>query len=424
MHERTRRNLCRLAFLALGVLPMIGTLAWAGYRVSPLYAAVERSSWEQRLRELTGLLATIERVEHPAGGTVLLTNVHLADPDGGDEVAKIRQTEISQQPQGIVVLLSQPEVVQGKFLRLWDSLHVRVLQGPLPVQAIQVTTGELTLEVGSRAQTFKTVRCTVEPRESSVHAWLEFQLAGLETPSPAQIHIERNRRASPPVTRWTLQSNAPLPCDIFADYVPCLSRFGDRAYFQGKLSVSMNRAEWSGDLVGRFSQVDLDQLTDSLPHKLSGLATVSIDRALVDRGAIYSADGNVVCPGGTVSLSLVSSLAQHLPLVTPEIMLATHAPLSSYDRLAFRFSISGEGCSLAGWDDQSGEVILIANGRPLLTCDSRERYPLVSLVRALTPDSQFLVPATDETKSLLMLFPFPSPRPPTQPRVRLSDRGS
>src|SRR5262245_13444382 len=128
MHERTRRNLCRLAFLALGVLPTVYTLAWSGYRATPVYAATERSAWERQLFERTGLTARIASVEHPAGGSTLLHSLELTDPDGGDRVATVRQAEIAYQPQGVVVLLSQPEIAQGQFLRLWDVLHQRVLQ--------------------------------------------------------------------------------------------------------------------------------------------------------------------------------------------------------------------------------------------------------------------------------------------------------
>ncbi len=429
MHERTRRNLCRLAFLAFGVLPTVCTLVWSGYRTSPLYAASERAAWEHRLSELTGLMARIARVEHPAGGSTLLHTLEFTDPDGGDRVAIIRQAEIAYQPQGVVVLLSQPEVAQGKFLRLWDVLHNRVLQGQTPTTAIQITSSELTLEVGRQAQTFTTVRCTVEPFETSVLTWIEFQLAGVEMPGPAQLRIERNRQISPPTTAWMLHTDTPLPCAIFTDYLRPLARLGDRALFQGTVSCTSRRDHWSGELTGHFSQVDLDQLTESLPHKLSGFATITLDRAVVEQGVLSSATGSVVSPGGTVSRSLVAALAQNMALTTPEVTLADNTPLTVYDRLAFRFSVSGEGFSIAGLDPSSDDVILTRAGQPLLTGDQRARYPLVALVRALTPDSQFLVPATDATKELLQWLDFPSPHPrtisaaePPPPRVQLSKR--
>lgn len=429
MHERTRRNLCRLAFLALGVLPMVCTSLWTVYRVSPWWAQAERSKWERQLFELTGLATSIQSVEHPTGRSTLLSDLQLVDPDGGGLVARIRHAEIADQPEGFVVLLSQPEVAHGKLLRLWDTLQHRALHGPLPSKAIQITTGELTVEVGQQAQTFKTVRCTIQPHETSVQAALEFQLAGTETPVPAQIRIERNRQANPPTTYWSLTTDAPLPCALFSDYLPQLSQLGPHATFQGKLWVALKRAGWSAELVGRFIQVDLTHLTDSLPHKLSGLATVTINHAMIERGIIKSSEGTLVSDGGTISSSLISSLVQHLPVSTSEVVLASHSTLIHYDRLAFRYLISAEGCSVSATDDQTGGVILSSTRQPLLIGDARARYPLVALVRALSPDSRFLVPATDETKSLLSVLAFPERQPAQnskangiQPRVRISNQ--
>lgn len=452
MHERTRRNLCQLAFLAFGVLPTLGTLAWTAYRASPLYAAVERLAWENRLGALTGLSAKVGQIEHPTWDTTLLHELHLIDPDGGQRVARIRQVDIGLQPEGVVVLLSQPEVSQGKFLRIWDTLHDRILRGPAPSADVQIRTGEFTLEVGKRAQTFTAVQCTISrrppgaalatdpPNNSSstaetnrrgadVQADIQFQLAGVEMPIPARLLVERCRQASPPTTHWTLQSNVPIPCDVFTDYLPLLSQLGDRATFQGNVSVALQRASWSGQLSGQFLQVDLRQLTNALPHRLSGTANVRIDQAFIEQGVLNSATGAVISHGGTVSRSLISSLAQHLSLSTPEVVLAESAPLTGYDLLAFQFAISGEGFSLAGFNDRGDETMLTAAGQPLLAGDSQARYPLAALVRALTPESQYLVPATEAIKPLINWLDLPAPRPANLPtdepptgRLRWSER--
>jgi hypothetical protein len=375
---------------------------------------------------MTGLVARIARVEQLAGGSTLLQGVEVSDPDGGDRVATIRQVEIAYQPQGIVVLLSQPEIAHGKFLRLWDVWQQRVLQGSLPARAIQITSGELTLEVGRLAQTFTTVRCTVEPFDTGVRTWIEFQLAGIEMPALAKLRIERDRRVSPPTTAWMLNTDTPLPCAIFTDYLKPLARLGDRAVFQGTVSHSSSREEWSAELSGQFSNVDLTELTTPLPHRLSGLATLTVDRLIVEQGLLSSATGSVVSHGGTVSRSLVSALAQHLPLAQ-DVVQASHAPLTAYDQLAVRFSVNQQGFSIAGLDADSPDIILSAAGQPLLRGDPQAHYPLVSLVRALTPDSQYLVPATPATRGLLQWLDMPAPRPrttgtqePSAPRVRLS----
>ena len=423
MHERTRRNLCRLAFLALGVLPTVCTLAWASYRVSPIYAVVEKKAWEQRLTTLTGLITRVEQVEHPAGGSILLHHLELIDSDGNDRVAVIRQAEIAYFPEGVVVRLSQPEVASGKFLRLWDTLHSRVLQGPTPTTAVQISCGELTLEVGARAQTFTMVRCTVEPSPANIRASIDFQVAGVEMPTPARLVIDRNRQISPPMTTWLLQTATPLQCGLFADYSSALANLGANAAFQGSVSCQMLRNNTSAQLQGVFTQVDLGKLTEPLKHRLNGFATVSLQQAVIDRGVLSTLSGSVDCLGGNVSQSFVDALAQHVPLATPEVQLASRNELVRYDRLAFQFAVSDDGFVMSGLAPGS-DVIMTARGTPLLTADSTMKYPIVRLVRSLAPDSQFLVPATDATNSLLQWFSFPPARPqtPNPIRVRVTER--
>jgi hypothetical protein len=287
----------------------------------------------------------------------------------------------------------------------------------------------LTLEVGQNAQTFSTVRCTIEPDQKSIRTSIEFQLVGISMPAPAQLFIVRDRQASPPLTRWRLSSTTPLPCALFTNYLEPLASLGQRAKFRGDVSCTLAREGFSTELVGEFDEVDLSRLTEYLPHRLSGFATVRLHHAVAEDGTFRSIQGSLVSPGGTVSRSFVTALAQHVPLAAPDIALAANAPLTPYDRLAFQFALSGDTCSLAGLDDTSGDAILTHRGAPLLTCDRLQKYSVAAFLRALTPDSRLLVPATDATKSLLGLFEFPQPSVrgtggagQVSPRIRLSER--
>lgn len=425
MHQRTRRQLCRLVFVAVCVVPTFFSLSWAAYRASPLHAANERSAWEKTLFELTGLLAVVNRVDHPPGGSTLLVGVQLIDPDGGDRVASLRQAEIARTQQGTVVLLSQPDIAKGKFLRLCDTLHDRVLRGPLPKTAVQITSGEVTLEVGPRAQTFTRVRCTVEPYEGGVRTFVEFQLAGSETAAAAQLQIERNRQITPPSTRWHLQSDAPIPCDLFGDYVPVVASLGPRCRFHGSIVVAMTRNDWSGEISGRFSQLDLGLATESFPHRLSGLADVTVRQAIVAQGTLQEASGNIVSAGGSISPSLLISLAEQLHANIPARLAELPQPYIPYREMRFDFAISSAGMTVAGrCTGESPGVIFKAAGGELLAANPAHTYPIVAVVRALSPASDWLVPATDESKRLLGVLAFPSVRRPAslakQPaRVRL-----
>jgi hypothetical protein len=412
MREWIRRRICQSVFVACCVLPTLGTCCAVLYRISPWHAAAERAAWERVLFEHTGLLARIGRIEHPGGGSTLLAGVELDDPDGGDLVVRLRQAELVSTRQGTLVALSQPEVAQGKLLRLWDTLHERVLRGPRIAAPLQVTAGELTLEVGSRAQTFTLLRCTVEPGDAGVLALLEFQLAGLEMPSPAVLSLERNRQTLPPSTRWQLTSSTPIPCALFTDYLPGAARLGPRCSFQGQVAASSHRDHWSAELTGRFTQVDLESASEPFPHRASGQATLALRGARVENGVLQHAAGSLTCPGGTLDASLLQSFREHLNLNAR--VAAIDGPVTNipYSELSFDFQLGPESIVLAGQcpGDAPGIIMTSAAGR-LLAGEPGKPYPIVALIRALSPASDWLVPATAESRGLMSVVAPPSRQP-------------
>jgi hypothetical protein len=97
--------------------------------------------------------------------------------------------------------------------------------------------------------------------------------------------------------------------------------------------------------------------------------------------------------------------------------------------LSFGFNVSADGLSIAGLcpHDEEG-VVCLDDAGPLVYDDGAGVTPVVSLVRALSPSNEILVPATAETDALLRVLPtapLVAPRervaaPPYSP-VRLRD---
>jgi hypothetical protein len=427
MHERTRRHLCRLLFIALCAVPTLITSTWATYRVSPFHAAAQRAAWESLLLERTGFVATIDHIEQPAGGSVVLAGVELLDPDGGERVMRLRQIEIATAPQGKVLLLSQPQIAQGQFLRLWDMLHDRVIRGRPPNSAIQISTGELTVEIGQRAQTFTHLRCTVEPLETGVRALVDFQLAGFEMPSPAQLRIDRNRQVTPPTTSWLFHTDTFVPCDLFGDYLPAVAFLGPECQFQGTVAAVMTRDDWSGELSGQFSHVDLDRATSSFPHKVTGSADLGVHRALFQRGMLRQATGQLLANGGVISTSLLRSLSEQLGADTSTSASRISRPYAEYRQIAFDFELSPQGMTIVGrCPGTKAGVVMCSASEDLLSLNPAQQLTWIGLVRALSPASDLLVPATQQSKGLLGVLALPDAQPaptaiarPPQARVQL-----
>lgn len=408
MHERTRRYVCRLLFVACALLPTTIVAGWCAYRQSSWYAAHQRSVWEATLFQWTGMQATIVNVRRTPEATTLLESVKFVDPDSQIDVASFRVVEIATLPQGIVARLSQPEIGKGQFLRLWDLLHERILKGQSPPLPVQIMTAELTLHADQQSQTFTEVHCTLQPRETGLQAVIDFKLAGLSMPAPARVVIDRNRQTAPPTTRWEVFSQTPIPCSPFADYLPGLAGLGDGSLYRGSVWMTQDRAGWTGSLQGDFLNVDLDRVLDGFPHKLSGLANIFIQRAEFRHGRVDEFDGVLQAGGGVVARSLLESLVVHLPIRTMR-ELDQSIPLLPYRELCLAFRMDADGLRLAGKCQSSqADVVLTDEFGSLLVNTNSAPISAVAMVRALSPTSDWQVPMTSETNMLVRVLPLPT----------------
>ena len=129
MHEKTRRWICRAAFLAVCAVPTVWLLGAIGYRHSPLFVRRQIAIWERAVQQHSGFLVQIGRVSYPRGDVALLEGVRLTDPDSQRLVVQIRQAELVRAEGRLLVILSQPEVEPGQFLRLCEAFHERLLRG-------------------------------------------------------------------------------------------------------------------------------------------------------------------------------------------------------------------------------------------------------------------------------------------------------
>jgi len=413
MRDKTRRVICRIAFLTLCLLPCAVTCTLIAYRMTPFYVAAERAHWQQWLESRTGLRARIERVSRPRRGDILLERVTFVDPDTRRELARMRLLEMAQTDHGFVILVSQPEIEDGQFQRLWEVFHTRVLRaGDLP-STIRLNAAELTLHAQPQAVTFTDVRFIAEPFDAGTRAQIGFRVAGMDMVSAAQLRIIRNRENYPPVTGWQLRTGpTPLPCSLFADYCPPLERLGAACRFQGSMWAEETRRGWDGEIAGRFHDVDLEQLIEPFPHKLSGTAEVAFNLASFRGGRLFDAAGSLRAEGGVISTSLITTLADafHLRVETSEPALKR--PLREYQRLAAGFQLDAQGLQISGLCDATTTGAVLVDRTGTILADSADkRVPAVALARALSPNTSLHVPATEETDLLLRALPLPGVQP-------------
>jgi hypothetical protein len=405
--------ICRWVFCSLCLVPTLGTCGFIFYQRTPLHAASERAFWQGQICAHTGLTARVGKVRRPRHRRVLLEEVSLTDPDSGRKLARVRLVEMAWIDEGLVVLLSQPEIEVGQFQRLWNALHRRVVQaGPLPIP-IQITAAELTLHARPSALTFTGVRCTTESSSKMTKTLIDFRVAGANMSSPAQLQILRSRQEFPPLTGWQLRTGAtPLPCSLFADYCRPLKRLGSESLFQGTIWAQETERGWDGEIAGRFERVDLQSVIEPFPHKLSGSAQVVFSQAAFRHGRLEDVAGSVFANGGVISSSLIRELGKSLQLRLEPNFKVADKQLHRYDEMAIGFELDADGLRVSGLCDSAASGTLLRGPDGAMLSDSLEAVlPAVALARALSPEAQLQVPATRETHLLLRTLPLPSAQP-------------
>lgn len=240
-------------------------------------------------------------------------------------------------------------------------------------------------------------------------------------PNVAQFKATRDRTASPPTTRWELHTGeAELPCTLFADYIPWVTRLGDLCRFSGSVWAEETSRGWQGELTGRFTKIDLDRLvSDQFPHKLSGFAEATFSRIRFDEGRVREAAGWLEAGPGAVSRGFLGAALETFQLRAAEPLFESVLPISRYARLAVGFSIDEMGLRLSGNCDPEGTMLVLENHPEAKILDHPTHVtPVVALVRMLAPASEVQVSATQETDGLLRVLPLPPIKRPAPPTAR------
>jgi len=199
---------------------------------------------------------------------------------------------------------------------------------------------------------------------------------------------------------------------LLADYVPALRSLGRQSEFQGTAWIEQSETSWSGEVAGRFREVDLERLMAPFPHKLSGIADITISHSRFTNGRLDEIAGSLHCRGGVISRSLLNAASAALHLTTNAHSAEEEDALLTYGLLAFGFQLDGDRLQFSGLSDPARPaVVLLGTSGQVLLAASRQAVPSVSLTRALVPDSGVQVPATRATERLLRALPLPHIRP-------------
>jgi hypothetical protein len=422
MHQRARILLCRMGFVLLCVLPTTVVAGWIVSRGAGGYSAAQKAEWQRELTSRLGLAVEIGEVSYPSPRVAHLRAVKLLAPETRKAVAEAALIEVAQAAEGWTVDAVGLSIEANELAALSRSLEERLLRGQTPLR-VRWLRRDVLLRGGEQgqtlAQTHGSLQSTADQSSLEVYFNLPGQTAGSE---PIHLHATRNRKQREPTTEWRLDTGGTaLPCSLAAAAAPALAGLGKGCEFRGKLRVVQSPQNASGELAGTLERVDLDTLvTEQFPHQLSGEATVTIDNANFQRSKLVEVRGVLQAQDGALSASLLAAAQEHLGLEAGlEFADSPPAAAIPFQNLAIGFHLSGQSLSLT-------EGVLIANSNgPVLIAPPDHASTGANLLRTLLPDSQYQVPATRQTDTLVRLMPLPdvapgSKSPPAHTPTRLA----
>jgi hypothetical protein len=143
---------------------------------------------------------------------------------------------------------------------------------------------DLTIHSRTGALTLRDLDAWVRTDQATTEATIQFLPANSTTQSPLTITVRRDRSDEYPATEWLLDTQGTsLPCSALAEYLPQLESLGSEATFRGSLHWRQQQEHWSIDLAGsRFEGISLDRLFEQNAHRISGTATVQLDRCRIE----------------------------------------------------------------------------------------------------------------------------------------------
>lgn len=430
LHQRTRRRLCQIGFCVLCALPTTGLLAWS----AGLKTAAHQLRCRQALNERLGLDVRFERVLYPQPGLTRFEPFELADAETGDWVLRCRSLDVLSSGRKIAVDPHEVELA-AKHVDKVRRLVTRRLTHEIPGDAsFSLLTTQVTLTSADAGQTYDDVAGRIELADDVATATLRFRLPEHEDGEPPLFSISRRRTTSGVRTTAKLATlGAELPVSMLSPWLELTELLGADATFQGTITIDEDGGRYACQAAGLFADIDLERLVARrFPHHLAGRATVEVKRARLEAGRVVEAAGIIRSPSGEIGGSLLAAAVELLGC-QPGAAPAGKLPFALgrndvYRNLAIVFQLDGQGLTLSSPSSAQppGALLLSKRGAALVTSPMDGPVPLVQFVRALSPESDLLVPATKETSQLVRWLPLPPvmrPRdePPGVPPLRVAD---
>jgi hypothetical protein len=415
MHDRLRKNCCRLIFLLAVAAPTVSMLTWGLARNTSLVASQTRLYWQQQLTEMLGMQVRLTAVETPRPGLTVLQSLQLSDRETGVPCGTIATVELWKVAKKQHVRIEDPQVQISEASGTWRWVVQQLLRRH-DLGTVVISTGPLLLESSGRKSAMSLqgmeLACHLQSVPECTTLTINMQQPGSgKAPVALQLRRQHKETVGTQVTLDT--AAATLPCSLLVPLFPRLAAMGEQARFQGQLSAEQTTAGQVIDVAGDFHAVDLQQWLGAMSAGgLTGLATLHLQPARIMDDICVQASGRLVAENGMVKRSFLQRAAAELGLQWVHDLGAEQA---GYDRLSCQFDLDKTGIQLSGETRGPATGVILSHPRGVLlsTTGRPQRLPSQALARSMGVPSAVGLPVS---RSGLQQLQGASRRPVLQAR--------
>ncbi len=277
LSDDARRRMCRLAFLLVCVVPTTVVLYHIFHPSTP-------REWAQQIQSQLGLDVSIERVETPQPSMYLLRGVTVRDSEYRG-MARLNGIRIELGSVRRVTIDEPVNLTSAGLCELLRRLPDYLLrpsadEGVWKVEWRQVTIDDAPDGAVRDHRTLSPVEVQVRRDSQQMVCLLRCRLLGQTSPGePIEVLASRTRVGESWQESVRLSTGAAaLPTWLVADLTEFLPALGDRCHFQGQLVAHRAPRGWNGELIGEFTQIDVDRVAQRAGLTLGGTGRVAVHR--------------------------------------------------------------------------------------------------------------------------------------------------
>jgi hypothetical protein len=325
LHESTARALCRLVFVAFGLVPLGICLVWSVQVFLPKYQRQQASRWEQLLHTQFGGHLTIAAVEALAPQRFALHEIRLLHPETKLELGRVRRADVERVEGKWKVTLTAPELEGAQLATTWKEFHDWFLCRPRQAgHAAWIGMDELTIHSSAGPSRFTELSLELLPGAEATVLSIQFRHTPVDStgtepssetsPKLSQFIVKRHHRPEQLRTELQLRTgSSQLACAHFAALHPILGRLGNKAHFAGTIDWNLQREKWQLRVTqGRFTGVDMAQLTADTEASISGEADVLLEQFSLGQVGIEAVRGRGEILAGKMTQGFFHSFGKHL----------------------------------------------------------------------------------------------------------------